>query len=124
MIKADSVHSTPRTDLPSQTEAADDPIFVAIGDYRQAQSDCNAVVGDIPDDLGERLSAAYTAVMQTRPTTPAGLAALTGWARKNATEMRDHSLMPGESLCALTATIDDAVRSMSGLQPWSPAADA
>jgi hypothetical protein len=105
----------------------DDPIFAALEAYRQAESACDAFAAahnDIPDEAGDRLAVAYRAVLRTRPTTPAGLMALTGWAREDACEMLDHSLMPGESLCDLTATIDDAVRGMAGLQPWSPAVPA
>lgn len=100
-----------------------DPIFAAIDAHRQADAACIAVPRgvDIPDELGDRRSGAYHTVMRTRPTTPAGLAALTGWAREEARHLRkDGSMLYANDLCALTATIDDAARGMSGLDPWSP----
>jgi hypothetical protein len=78
---------------------------------------------DIPDEIGERHSDAWRAVMRTRPTTPTGLAALTTWTREEADRLRkDGSNLFHEDLCALTATIDDAARGMSGLKAWSPVA--
>ena len=60
-------------------------------------------------------------MLRTRPTTPAGLAALTTWAREQAVWLcANASGLHGEDLCALTASIDDATRGMSGLKPWSP----
>jgi hypothetical protein len=99
-----------------------DPIFAAIDMYRQADAACIAAPGgDIPDDVGDRWHNAYHAVLRTRPTTPAGLAALTTWAREKAAWLHDQaSMMNGEDLCTLVATIDDAVRGMSGLKAWSP----
>jgi hypothetical protein len=98
-----------------------DPIFAAIDMYRQADAACIAVDGDIPDDVGDRWHNAYHAVLRTRPTTPAGLAALTTWAREKAAWLQSQaSMMNGEDLSTLSATIDDAVRGMSGLKAWSP----
>ncbi|KJC35658.1 hypothetical protein UP09_31020 [Bradyrhizobium sp. LTSP885] len=99
-----------------------DPIFGAIDGYRQALAACVPVDGDIPDALSDRLCNASRAVMRTRPVSPAGLAALTGWMRERADDMRDCSTWHSEDLCALAATIDDATRGMSGLKAWSPAA--
>jgi hypothetical protein len=100
-----------------------DPIFAAVDEFRRADAACEAVDdGNIPDELADRLHVATKAVMPTRPTTPAGLAALTTWAREKADEMEPNSYMLGEDLCALTASIDDATRGMSGLEPWSPPA--
>jgi hypothetical protein len=106
---------------PGRPDCTVDPIFAAIDMYRQADAACIAVDGDIPDDVGDRWSNAYHAVLRTRPTTPAGLAALTTWAREKAAWLHDQaSMMNGEDLCTLVATIDDAVRGMSGLKAWSP----
>lgn len=114
--------------LPAAVQAATaepDPIFSAIDAYRRADAACNAVEGDIPDDVGGQWSDAYSMVLRTRPTTPAGLAALTTWAREKADWLHTQgSIMTGESLCALTATIDDATRGMSGLNAWTPPAAA
>ena len=104
-----------------------DPIFAAIDAHRQADAACIAVPrgGNIPDELADRCGEAFHAVMRTHPTTPAGLAALTDWAREEAHRLRkDGSMLYADDLYALTATINDATRGMSGLQPWSPPASA
>jgi len=65
---------------------------------------------------------AFEAVLRTRPTTPSGLVALTSWVRKEAEWLRANggsTLYPND-FCALSGTIDDATRGMSGLEPWSP----
>jgi hypothetical protein len=101
--------------------AEPDPIYAAIDAFRRADALCVAVEGDIPDDVGDCWSEAISVVMRTRPTTPAGLAALTSWARERADWLdANASLLNGEDLCALTAAIDDATRGMSGLKPWLP----
>jgi len=150
MIQADSVLSTPPTNTPIDTERrrffavaagasvvsvgtlavaaaipaavlAADPIFAAIDAFRRADASCVAVHGDIPDELMELRHAAYSVVLRTRPSTPAGLAALTTWAREQADWLRANaSSLHGEDLCALTASIDDATRGIGGLEPWSP----
>ena len=113
--------------LPFASQPVDDPIFAALDDYRRAEaaSDAFIAVGDdIPDDLGERHWDAGHVVMRTRPITPVGLAALTSWVREQLDDCReDNSLLLEDGLCALSATIDDAVRGMSGLKAWSPAPD-
>jgi hypothetical protein len=150
MIQADSVHTTPPTNtsavhsrrgflaaaagasivsvgtlavaaaIPTAVLAAD-PIFAAIDAFRRADASCVTVHGDIPDELMELRHAAYSIVLRTRPSTPAGLAALTTWAREQADWLRANaSSLHGEDLCALTVSIDDATRGMSGLEPWSP----
>jgi hypothetical protein len=58
--------------------------------------------------------------MRTRPTTPAGLAALTSWARERADWLRANGTEGGDDFCTVSASIDDATRGMSGLEPWSP----
>jgi hypothetical protein len=101
---------------------APDPIFAAIGVFRQAHALFFAEhVGDIPDEIGDQYNAACSVMQRTRPTTPAGLAVLTTWAREQADWLdANASYFDGEELCALTATIDDAARGMSGLEPWLP----
>jgi hypothetical protein len=60
-----------------------DPIFGAIDAWRRADAACvPADDGDIPDELADKCDEAYLTIHRTRPTTPAGLAALTGWARE------------------------------------------
>src|SRR5258706_16474403 len=68
--------------------AMDDPIFAAIDAFRRSDASCVAVHGDIPDDLMDLRHAAYSVVLRTRPNTPAGLAALTTWAREQANWLR------------------------------------
>jgi hypothetical protein len=143
MIEADRVFSTPPTNtsrsrravlagiasaavIPtaalSAAAAAADPIFAAIDAFRRADAAADAVSYgvDIPEDVGDRLWDAISCVMRTRPTTPAGLAALTTWARERADWLRDNGTEGGDAFCAVSATIDDATRGMSGLEPWSP----
>ena len=75
----------------------------------------------VPNDLGQQRFDTYSVVLRTRPTTPAGLAALTTWTREQADWLcANSSCLFGEDLCSLAASIDDATRSMSGLEPWSP----
>lgn len=113
MIEADSVHSAPRrftpkivggTDAPVQVATkqrkrkrrggrGNDPIFAAIEAYRQADAACISVDGDIPDELMDQRCDAYDEVLQTRPTTPAGLVALTSFAREQADENRKSESM-------------------------------
>jgi hypothetical protein len=60
-----------------------DPIFAAIAEARTARAEFFAWQSgeDLPDELGERYSRARTDLQRTVPTTPAGLAALTGFFR-------------------------------------------
>jgi hypothetical protein len=110
-----------QADSKNSTTAPVDPIYAAIDAFRRADASCVAVDGDIPDELGDQSHEAYLAVLRTRPVTPAGLAALTAWARERADWLyANASLLDGENLCALTASIDDATRGMSGLESWSP----
>jgi hypothetical protein len=107
--------------VPAMAETTADPIFAAIEVYRKADAACVAVEGDIPDDVGARWDEAISVVMQTRPTTPAGLAALTSWARERADWLRANGTEGGGNFCTVSATIDDAAREISGLRPWSSA---
>ena len=145
MTQADSVHSTPPTNTsvtrrsvlgtaagvaaalaatgasPMAAAPGPDPIYAAIEAHRRADALCVTANGDIPDELGDQCFDAYSVVLRTRPTTPAGLAALTTWVREQADWLdANASLLNCEDLCALTASIDDATRGMSGLKPWSP----
>jgi hypothetical protein len=107
---------------PMPAAAAPDPIYAAIGAFRQAHALFFADLdGDIPDEIGDQYSAACSVMQRTRPTTPAGLAVLTTWAREQADWLcANASVLNSEDYCALTASIDDATRGMSGLEPWSP----
>ncbi len=67
---------------------SDDPIFAAIDMHRQAACDAVPRGVDIPNDLGDRCGDAFRAVMRTCPTPPAGLVALTTWARQEADRLR------------------------------------
>jgi hypothetical protein len=146
MTQADSVLSTPPTNTsvtrrsvlgtaagaaaalaatgasPMAASPAPDPIFAAIDAFRRAHALFFAEhVGDIPDEIGDQYSAACSVMQRTRPTTPAGLAVLTTWAREQADWLcANSSDLNSEDYCALTASIDDATRGMSGLEPWSP----
>ncbi|HZR74189.1 hypothetical protein [Bradyrhizobium sp.] len=69
--------------------AEPDPIFAAIDEYHQANTALTAVFqlpGDVDetttDPLWSRRDAAFDKVVGTRPTTPAGLVALTSWVRE------------------------------------------
>jgi len=101
--------------------AGPDPIFAAIDAFHRADAAVVAVDGDIPDELGDQCHEAYLAVIRTRPVTPAGLAALTGWVRERTDWLcANSSILPDEEQRAIAAAIDDATRGMSGLEPWSP----
>jgi hypothetical protein len=104
---------------------AADPIFAAIDAFRRADASCVAVHGDLPDELMDQRGDAYSVVLRTRPTTPAGLAALTTWARERvAWFCANGTCLDDEDFGTLAATIDDATRGMSGLEPWSPPSPA
>jgi hypothetical protein len=141
MAKATRVHSTPPTNTsrsrravlagiasasalpivaamptvaPAEASRAIDPIFGAIDAFRRADASMLAVDGDITDEVADQYYEAYSVVLRTRPVTPAGLAALTAWARERADWLyANSSYLDGEGLCALTAAIDDATRGMS-----------
>ena len=146
MTQADSVHSTPPTNTsltrrnmigamatvgaaaiattaPATADVAGpDPIFAAFDAFRRAHALFFAeFVDDIPDEIGDQYNAACRVMQRTRPTTPAGLAVLTTWAREQTDWFCANSSVPdSEDTCALAATIDDATRGMSGLEPRSP----
>jgi hypothetical protein len=149
MTQADSVHSTPPTNTsptrrnilgtiaaagaaaltltPARAAAPGaDPIFAAVDEFRRADADLCAAFEPLQeegviDKLWVCQEAAYERVIRTRPTTPAGLAALTTWARERMDWLRKQgSSLEGDKLYKLSAAIDDATRGMSGLEPWSP----
>jgi hypothetical protein len=107
---------------PMASTPGPDPIFAAIDAFHRADAAVNAVtVDDIPDELGDQCHEAYLAVVRTRPTTPAGLAALTTWVRERTDwPCANSSVLPDEEQRAIAAAVDDATRGMSGLEPWSP----
>ncbi|MGY4351238.1 hypothetical protein ACVWXM_007731 [Bradyrhizobium sp. GM7.3] len=103
----------------------DDPIFAALEAWRRAEVALDELPCDNSEQVMDQHSLAFRAVMRTRPTTPAGLAALTSWMRDEADDMRANSSnWHSKDLCAIAATLDDAVRGMSGLEPWSPPTNA
>lgn len=106
-----------------------DPIFEALDAWRRAEVELDDLAAVYPqrgtasemEELFDRHSTAMRAIMRTRPTTPAGLAALTSWVREEADDLRaNKSHWHSKDLCAIAATLDDAVRGMSRLEPWSP----
>ena len=137
MTQADSVHSTPPTNTsptrrnilgtiaaagataltltPAQAAALGaDPIFAAVDEFRRADADLSAAFEPLQeegviDKLWVRQEAAYGTVIRTCPTTPAGLAALTTWARERMDWLRKQgSSLEGDKLYELSAAIDDA----------------
>jgi hypothetical protein len=111
------------TTAPGIADVAEpDPIFAALESYRRAHALFFADFDDdIPDEICDQHGDACSVMRRTRPTTPAGLAVLTTWAREQADWLCvNSSQLFAEDLCTLTATIDDATRGMSGLNPWSP----
>jgi hypothetical protein len=106
-------------------EQAVDPIFAALDAYRAANAEFYGDWPDeIPDEVGDRWSQAVDAVIGTQPTTPAGLGALTSFARDMVERAHsgDASFTVRQKLLVMSA-IDDATRGMSGLTPWSPPVD-
>ena len=147
MTQADSVLSTPPTNTsvdptrrrfitivaagaaaiattsPAMAGVAEpDPNYAAFDAFRRAHALFFAEFdGDIPDEIGDQYGDACSVMRRTRPTTPAGLAVLTTWAREQADWLcANSSVLHSEDYCALAASIDDAARGMSGLEPWSP----
>jgi len=112
--------------VPNNAVAFADPIFAALDTFRRVDAEFFAADGDdILDEVGERHHAAVKTMLRTRPTTPAGLAALTTWAREQVDYLHANaSAWYSEDICTLVATIDDATRGMSGLKPWSPPSPA
>jgi hypothetical protein len=94
-----------------------DPIFAAIEVFRRADAEYMAHEGpeDIPDELGDRQWDAYKAVLRTRPTTPAGLVALTSFARERSEWLiANASVRSDEDEREVFAAIDDAAKALIG----------
>jgi len=121
-IVAVSVAAAVPTIAPAEALQAPDPIFAALDAFRSAEAEFYADHdGDIPDEVGDRWTQAVDAVIRTQPTTPAGLGALTSFAR-DMIERSDHdATVADDQLVPIIAAIDDATRGMSGLKPWEPA---
>jgi hypothetical protein len=77
-----------------------DPIFAAFDAFRRAHALFFAEFdGDIPDEIGDHYGNACSVMRRTRPTTPAGLAVLTTWAREQADWLcANSSVLHGERL--------------------------
>ena len=101
--------------------ASDDPIFAAIERCRAAE----ALFDADPEGPGVGLRPARQALARTAATTPAGLAALTGFLREQSNRY-DAFYFDCESdePRAFGLALDESVRGMTGLAPWSPGADA
>jgi hypothetical protein len=109
--------------------ASNDPIFAAIDEFRRADTAWSAAIDairdneNVSDEIWDRRDVAAERVISTKPTTPAGLAALTTWTRARIDWMRTvGSSDYHDEIYAMVAAIDDATRGMSGLEAWSPAA--
>jgi len=93
-----------------------DPIFAAFDAFRFAEVEFYADRnGDIPDEIVDRWSQAADAVIRTQPTTPAGLVALTSFAREMAERSNhgDAGFADGQWV-PVTAAIDNAVKALIG----------
>jgi hypothetical protein len=92
-----------------------DPIFVALDAFRLAEVEFYAErSGDIPDEIGDRWSKAVDVVIRTQPTTPAGLGALSGFARDMAERSNQDAGLPDGGWVLVTTSIDDAVKTLVG----------
>jgi hypothetical protein len=92
-----------------------DPIFVALDAFRLAEAEFYAErSGDIPDEIGDRWSEAMDIVIRTQPTTPAGLGALSGFAREMAERSNRDAGLPAGGWILVTTAIDDAVKTLVG----------
>jgi hypothetical protein len=110
------------TIAPVEAAQAVDPIFAAVEAFRCAEVEFYAERnGDIPDEIGDRWSEAADAVIRTQPTTPAGLVALTSFAREMAERSnRGDAGFADRQWTPVMVAIDNATRGMSGLKPWTP----
>lgn len=103
-----------------------DPMFAAVHAFEQADAAVTAAVYAVVEDEAATdaayalRDAAEAELLRTRPTTPAGLAALTTWARGRMSWLKSSgSSLDGDNLYAISAAIDDATHGMSRLKPWS-----
>jgi hypothetical protein len=103
---------TPATALTTEQV---DPIFVALDAFRLAEAEFYAErSGDIPDEIGDRWSEAMDIVIRTQPTTPAGLGALSGFAREMAERSNRDAGLPDGGWVLVTTAIDNAVKTLVG----------
>lgn len=109
--------------------AKEDPIFAAIENARAAE---RTIDGLDENEMGEAYLDAQRAILKARedlahavPTTPAGLAALTGFLREADVNLCGAApyFDDAEESAAFHVSLDTAVRGMVGLQPWQPPAD-
>lgn len=91
-------HAAPKTETI-------DPIFAVLDAWRRAATLWDPVDSD---ELAHQHYEAFSIVIRTRPTTLAGLAALTNWTRLYANSMD----IDGEDLCTLVASIADATAAL------------
>lgn len=108
----------------SSLATSPDPIFAALDAYRRVQADDRPGMSDDEiDEYADRWYDALHLVVETVPTSPAGLAALTGFAHDTTLHLGDNGSEWGcGNLTTLLTTIDTATRGMTGLAPWSPPA--
>lgn len=108
----------------ARSVAVADPIFAALDAFGRAEAEFYANLpewrGNIPDKVGDRWSRSIDVVICTLPTTPAGLIALTSFARNMVERAKRDATFTERQRVSVMATIDDAARGMSGLDPWSP----
>jgi hypothetical protein len=100
-------------------EAATDPIFTALDTFYRADAAFMAWEGSEEglDELGHAQSAACHLVVQTRPTTLAGLVALTTWVRERYEWLHTNgSVLPEGGDYAIAAAINEAVKAIAGVQ--------
>jgi hypothetical protein len=94
-----------------------DPIFAALDAFYRADAVYMAWEGDEDGlgKLGDIQSEAYGVVLGTRPTTPAGLVALTGFARERSEWLlANASVRSDEDEREVFAAIDDAAKALIG----------
>lgn len=121
-----SVAAAVPTIAPAIAEQAVDPIFAALETFRSAEADFYANKpewgGEISDEISDRWYEAMTAVVRTQPTTPAGLCALTSFAREMTERAENDATLGDDQWVPIMTSIEAAAHGMSGLKPWSPPA--
>ena len=119
-----SVAASIPTVAPAEALQAPDPIFAALEAFRSAEADFYANKpewGDeIPEDVSDRWYEAKTAVVRRQPTTPAGLCALTSFAREMTERAQDDATLGDDQWIPIMKSIEESARGMSGLVPWTP----
>jgi hypothetical protein len=97
--------------------AAADPIFAALDAFYRADAAFMAWEGDEDglEELGNVHSADSVLVVQTRPTTLAGLVALTTWVREQYEWLdANESNLPTGRNTAIAAAVNEAAKALSG----------